>query len=225
MHWYYAIDGQQLGPVEEPEFERLVSIGVISSQTLVWRNGMSNWQPYGDVFVAAGAATHGGQSEPVAMPQRVPGVPVARVHYAGFWIRFAARLIDGIILGIAGLILRIPLFLMLGLRAAAGFNPMMMGPQMAGGLGLTILINTAIAVAYEVYFVSSRGATPGKMAMGIKIVMSNGSPVPPGVAAGRYFAQWISAMILLIGYLMAAFDYQKRALHDRICGTRLIHAR
>jgi uncharacterized RDD family membrane protein YckC len=42
---------------------------------------------------------------------------------------------------------------------------------------------------------------------------------------GRYFAQWISAIILAIGYIMAAFDDQKRALHDRICETRVIHVR
>ena len=43
-----------------------------------------------------------------------------------------------------------------------------------------------------------------------------------GWAFGRHFAKYLSAMILLIGYIMAAFDDQRRTLHDRICETRVV---
>jgi len=46
MDWYYAIDADRKGPVNEEEFQRLVDQGVITPQTLVWRQGFSNWQPY-----------------------------------------------------------------------------------------------------------------------------------------------------------------------------------
>jgi uncharacterized RDD family membrane protein YckC len=95
----------------------------------------------------------------------------------------------------------------------------------AGLLGLVQMLQLAIAVAYEAYFVSTRGGTLGKLALGLRIIRADGSPVPAGLAVGRYFAQWISAIILMIGYIMAAFDDQKRALHDRICETRVIHVR
>jgi uncharacterized RDD family membrane protein YckC len=62
------------------------------------------------------------------------------------------------------------------------------------------------------------------MAMGLKVVRADGSPVSIGLAFGRYFAKMLSGFILLIGYIMAAFDAQKRALHDMICDTRVIRA-
>jgi len=47
MNWYYAVGGAHKGPVADEEFQRLVQQGVITSQTLVWREGMANWQPHG----------------------------------------------------------------------------------------------------------------------------------------------------------------------------------
>jgi uncharacterized RDD family membrane protein YckC len=83
-------------------------------------------------------------------------------------------------------------------------------------------ISILIGLAYEVYFLTSKGATPGKMACGLKVVTAEGGPITTPRAVGRHFAQILSAIILFIGYIMAAFDEQKRALHDRICDTRVI---
>ncbi len=47
MEWYYAVGTDRKGPVSEEEFQRLVGQGVITSGTLVWREGMANWQPHG----------------------------------------------------------------------------------------------------------------------------------------------------------------------------------
>jgi uncharacterized RDD family membrane protein YckC len=60
------------------------------------------------------------------------------------------------------------------------------------------------------------------MACNIKVVMADGGKVSFARAIGRHFAKFISGMILGIGYIMAGFDDQKRALHDRICDTRVI---
>src|SRR5690349_18935663 len=54
MSWYYATAGQQTGPVNEDELQSLVQQGVVTSETLVWREGMANWQPYGE---SVGSAT------------------------------------------------------------------------------------------------------------------------------------------------------------------------
>ncbi len=56
MEWYYAVGEDRKGPVSEEEFQRLVQQGVITSQTLVWHEGMANWQP------------HGGGTPPPPMP-------------------------------------------------------------------------------------------------------------------------------------------------------------
>jgi uncharacterized RDD family membrane protein YckC len=60
------------------------------------------------------------------------------------------------------------------------------------------------------------------MAMGLKLVRSDGSGLSYGRIVGRYFSEWISGLIFCIGYIMVAFDEQKRGLHDRICDTRVI---
>jgi uncharacterized RDD family membrane protein YckC len=83
----------------------------------------------------------------------------------------------------------------------------------------------ALGTFYEVYFLSAHGATPGKMAMGLKVIRADGGALPPMLALARHFAEWVSAVIFLIGYMMAGFDQEKRALHDRICDTRVIHSR
>jgi hypothetical protein len=46
MDWYYAAGEERRGPFGEEEFHRLVQQGVVTSATLVWREGMENWQPY-----------------------------------------------------------------------------------------------------------------------------------------------------------------------------------
>jgi uncharacterized RDD family membrane protein YckC len=79
-----------------------------------------------------------------------------------------------------------------------------------------------IGITYETVLIGKYGATLGKMACKIKVVTAEGGRVSYLLAFGRYFAKILSAMILMIGYLMAAFDDEKRALHDRICNTRVI---
>src|SRR6185295_5274568 len=49
MNWFYADAGQQAGPIPDAELARLVSAGKITGDTLVWREGMANWQPYWDI--------------------------------------------------------------------------------------------------------------------------------------------------------------------------------
>ena len=71
-------------------------------------------------------------------------------------------------------------------------------------------------------FIGRYGATLGKMALGLRVVTSEGAPVTYARALGRYFAKLLSAFLCGIGYLLAAFDEQKRALHDRICDTRVV---
>jgi uncharacterized RDD family membrane protein YckC len=154
-----------------------------------------------------------------------PGV--VAFHYAGFWIRFVASLLDGIILAVVAGILSaffLPSFMP---REIIRGNPTpeesvaMLAP-MLGMMGVSILVNMLVACSYETFFVARLGATPGKMALGLKVVRPDGGPVSAGRAAGRYFSKLISSMILMIGYIMAGFDSQKRALHDMICDTRVI---
>jgi uncharacterized RDD family membrane protein YckC len=215
MKWYYSDAGRQVGPVEETDLNQLVTQGTVRADTLVWHEGLASWQPLGVIrgmHPAAAAA--------------------AGRHYGGFWIRFLARVIDGILLGIINAIVRLPLMLMFGigtmgmggLGRGSGAG-LILAPAIMGVLGLSMLIGLALGVAYEVYFLSAHGATPGKMALGLRVIRADGGAISPMLALGRHFAMWVSAFILMIGYIMAGFDPEKRALHDRICETRVIYSR
>ena len=82
-----------------------------------------------------------------------------------------------------------------------------------------------VGVAYGVFFIRRYSATPGKMALGLKLIRSDGSPLSVGRIIGRHFAEWLSNLTLLIGYIIAAFDDERRTLHDRVCDTRVIKAK
>lgn len=43
--WYYMAEGQQTGPVGLEEMRGLVEQGVVTPQTMVWREGMADWVP------------------------------------------------------------------------------------------------------------------------------------------------------------------------------------
>jgi len=91
----------------------------------------------------------------------------------------------------------------------------------AGGDGVAFTL--IMSMAYFVGFNGRFGATPGKMVLKLKIVRPDGEPISYGRAFGRYFAKMLSSLIFCIGYMMAGWDEQKRALHDRIADTRVIH--
>jgi uncharacterized RDD family membrane protein YckC len=61
------------------------------------------------------------------------------------------------------------------------------------------------------------------MAFGLKIVRENGARISTKLAIGRAFAWELSSMLCNLGYFFAAFDSEKRALHDMICKTRVIY--
>jgi uncharacterized RDD family membrane protein YckC len=133
--------------------------------------------------------------------------------YAGFWIRFGAQIVDYIILYIVNM----AIFL--------AFEMPFFGPPEPNALGLywlLVLLQYAIAIGYETVFIGKFGATPGKMACRIKVVNPDGSRVSYMKALGRVFGKFLSGVILCIGYLMVGFDDEKRALHDRVCNTRVI---
>ena len=130
------------------------------------------------------------------------GRVLSAVVYAGFWIRFAAYIIDAIILFIVGVVLAIA----------------------AGGTTGAVL-QFVVGIVYTVGFWTAQGATPGKMAVGIEITTVDGESIGFGRALLRYIGYFFSAIILLIGFLMIAFTRQKRGLHDYIAGTVVIKTR
>ena len=149
--------------------------------------------------------------KPVFLQRLREGVPVTApvMRYAGFWIRFLAKVIDIVVLWAVTFILTF--------AGMSSFNPM-------GGSAVANIGGFLFGLVYTIFFLGSYGATPGKMALGLKVVRSDGSKITYGRAFGRYWADILSSLTLSIGYIIAAFDEEKRALHDRICDTRVVKA-
>ncbi len=247
MEWYYEDKGQQAGPVSDDEFQNLVNAGTIQPSTLVWNSTMADWEEYGKVGgevitqkvpgaplkkCAECGNTFPEQEminyensmicatcKPVFIQKIKEGVSVgADMDYAGFWIRFGAKLIDGLIVGGIQMIIFLPIMFL--------FMPSMTKPgeEPSGMASIIILqlVQFIIPITYATWFVGKYGATPGKMACRIKIVMSDGNKVSYLRAFGRFFAELVSALTIYVGYIIAAFDGQKRTLHDHICNTRVV---
>lgn len=159
-----------------------------------------------------------------AAPQMaaIPAVPAQTHLYGGFWIRFVAAFIDGLIVNIVcwpivGILTSIGV---LGSHAAINANDPAGLMVLMGSLMATIPVTIGIGWLYEAFTTSSQlQATLGKRILGLKVTDENGRPIGFGRATARHFSKFISAMILFIGYIMAGFTDKKRALHDMIAGT------
>lgn len=144
-------------------------------------------------------------------------------HYGGFWMRVVARMIDTIVLYVAEIPIQL---LFIGRVLFPGSRPPADSATALISATLTLtLIRWVVQGAYEVLMLRYLGATVGKMAVGLKVVRTDGSGLGWGVAVGRFFMYIVSGIILGIGYIMAGFDDEKRALHDRVCDTRVIYKR
>lgn len=170
-----------------------------------------------DELVRLGDGLVCGRCKPLFVQKLREGVtPAGEMVYAGLWIRFGARIIDGMIIGAAGLVIMLVGWLIFGSPGTPSVT------RMIATAIFQNLLYMGFAVAYTTYFLGKSGATPGKMACGLRVVRSDGEKITYARAFGRFFADWLNSFTIGIGYLIAAFDEEKRALHDRICDTRVV---
>jgi len=139
-------------------------------------------------------------------------------RYAGFWIRLAAKIIDGMAVGFAAFLVVLPF------QFAFMANAQMQEPgTLIAYSAFSNLLQFGITAAYGTFFLGKFQATPGKMACGLKVVRPAGEELTYLRSFGRCLSELISYIIFAIGYIMAAFDSEKRTLHDRICDTRVVY--
>lgn len=122
------------------------------------------------------------------------------VFYGGFWERFGAALIDGILMTVIDYAIQL----------------LVDGPAY-------VLITLPLNWLYFALMESGEGqATLGKKALGLKVTAIDGGRISFGQATGRYFGKIISTMILFIGYLLMIWDDKKQTLHDKMAGTLVV---
>jgi uncharacterized RDD family membrane protein YckC len=157
--------------------------------------------------------------------------PSTRV-YAGFWLRFVAHLIDGLILGAVFFAMLVPVFFMTGLGAAIKSIDSTRPPDpvivatLVSSVALLAGGSLLIGWLYNAYFESSEWqGTVGKKVMNLIVTDLEGNHVTFARASGRFFAKIISGLIPLgIGYIMAGFTERRQALHDMIASCLVLRS-
>lgn len=255
--WFYS-DAQrtQHGPVTAADLAAMHTKGLLPAETLVWREGMSDWKPWREMIreVIAGdapgdaraealvkateAAPDDGAYRPYAIAEPSPYAPPqarvdeaqsvvsgGRVVYAGFWKRVAASFIDSFIATALSYMVQIPMMMIFGVGMAglgSGDDPFASATGIAM-IALIYVIAIGIPLLYFSWMHSSvNQASLGKMAVGIKVVRTDGQRITFWRAFGRYFAYMLGGFTLGIGYVMAAFTERKQALHDMISDTLVV---
>ena len=140
--------------------------------------------------------------------------PAASLPKAGFWIRLGASLLDIFILGGIGILTG--MLLGSGLEALTSLND----PSLEW---IVDRYRKVLMIAYFVFFTGYGGQTPGKMVFGLKVIRTDGTELGFRRAVLREIVgKFVSWLLLMIGYLMVAFDSRKQGLHDKIAKTYVI---
>lgn len=129
------------------------------------------------------------------------------VVYASFFQRFVAALVDGLLVGIV-----------------TGIISKLFG--MMGDIGTTLgsLVAMALSFLYYVYFISSKGQTIGKKAMGLRVQdeMTGQNLTVVSAILREVIGKAISGIVLLLGYLWMLWDPKKQTWHDKIAKSVVV---
>jgi uncharacterized RDD family membrane protein YckC len=127
---------------------------------------------------------------------------------AGFWARFAALFIDGIVIAIIPLIV-------IAIGAASNSS---------GLLAFGYILYFLGYIAYFVYFEGGpTGQTFGKRALGIRVVdFNNGGPIGYGRAFVRLIGRLISSFFCYLGYLWMLWDKEKECWQDKMANDVVV---
>ena len=135
----------------------------------------------------------------------------------GFGRRLVATLIDGVLLAAFTFIVAFAIgFVGIFVQMFNPYEPLPLAE-------LIILSGLVLSVIYYVGYWSKSGQTIGNTLLGIKVVTKDGSQLSGGKAFLRYIGYLVSAIVLSIGFLWAAFDRKRQGWHDKIAGTYVIY--
>ncbi|MBQ2560595.1 MAG: RDD family protein [Fibrobacter sp.] len=243
MKWFYIdtsiTDGdRRQGPYSLDEIKNFVRDGKITEETLVWHSGETNWKPWKD-FPEASEPPE--LTEEEILKQTIETLLSSKMQqkrYAGFFVRANAFIIDNLIISIFGAIF---LYLLsfagtIDLNAITELVNQYVDNPMSGefiskalelpGMSTFFTIFTIVQAVYFIVFHAVWGATPGKRLLHIHVETSNGERISWALSIFRFIASIVTQATLAfygLGYLIVLVEPQKRALHDFIARTRVVH--
>lgn len=251
MDWHYILNDETIGPVDENIIKGLLAEGKLNADSMVWNSSMTDWKklsetslnnligadealastlPVGSVrcsvcgkgfseseVIKIGALNSCAECKPVALKQfQENSQDTGDLRYAGFWIRVGSTIIDSLVL--------YPINM--GIGFMVGISAVQPQPDVAilgANWAIAQFLQIAVAFAYTTLLIWKYGGTLGLLALGLRVTNPDGTQISYPKSIGRYFAYILNGFTFGIGFLMVAFDEQKRALHDRICDTRVIY--
>jgi uncharacterized RDD family membrane protein YckC len=223
-------NAEVFGPYSVEEAREYLSAGRLSLSDFAQLPGTTEWIPLASVPGVRSAPPPPPPSSSAELPGTAPGsahqtsssaASTGAVGYAGFWIRFAAYVVDVIIL--------LPINLLLTYSPLASF--LWLGQKQvtsqADVVGVQIFACILECIIWWIYtsvlLSCPWQATLGMKACGLKITDEGGNRISFGRATGRYFAEWLSGCFTLgIGGLMIAWSSRKQGLHDLIARTLVV---
>jgi uncharacterized RDD family membrane protein YckC/Tfp pilus assembly major pilin PilA len=236
---WLQLHGKVCGPVSEAYARSALDKGSLPGQTHACIKGESAWQSLQDLLgvrtppaytddVAAGmsfsawdasAMDNGSLRSSPAMnayaklPENLPSV------YGGFWMRLAAMLVDVVIIWL--LLFAIMMAMLMTGAAGGAVDSRVLGQKLAP---YCVVLMFVLPWLYFALFESSaRQATPGKLALGLRVTDEDGRRIGFSRALGRNLGRFLSNLIVYVGYMMAGWTSRKQALHDLVAGTFVVN--
>ena len=243
MKWFYIdtsiTDGdRRQGPYTIDEIRNFVNEGKITDETLVWHSGETNWKAWKD-FPEASEPPEPTEEE--LLKQTIETLlqsKLNRKRYAGFFVRANAFVIDNIILSVIGAVIlyimssagSVDLNAVTEIARQISENPtsteLVSKALELPGMSTFFTIWSVVQAIYFIVFHAVWGATPGKRLLHIHVEMANGEKLSWAFSIFRFIASIVTQATLIfygLGYLIVLVEPQKRALHDFIARTRVVH--
>ena len=140
-----------------------------------------------------------------------PEIEVAQ-EYASFGRRLGAHLIDSVILNVIAFV--------------GGFVTGIAGGAVGGDPGgisiVAMIIGGVVPLVYFVWFWSKKGATPGKLAVGIQVIRRDGNLPTAGQSFVRALGYIVSSLFFCLGFLWMLWETEKRTWHDMMADTLVV---
>lgn len=122
------------------------------------------------------------------------------MRYAGFWLRAVAAVLDGLIVSV----------------------PVAVAYWSLKSFAAAYVVFAALLIYNQLYLPATTGQSLGKLLLRLTIVHQDGTPISLGTVLVRQMSRGISTLTMGFGFLIAAWDQRKLALHDRLAGTCVV---
>ncbi|GFZ90460.1 RDD family protein [Dyella caseinilytica] len=232
MEVWIGRQGERHGPYQEEQIKEWLRSGQLSREDLGWYDGLADWQPLSVLFPLEKPTPPPAPDMYAPPPPPQPSAGVAAFHYAGFWQRFGAWIIDIIVLMIPSMI---AMYLLGGMEAyrhlmeqvQAGSDMAEAFRQYGEATESSQIASLGMTFVYYVLFEASKfQATPGKLALRLRVTDLNGQRISIGRAAARNVVRvlgLIFGLIPIICYLAIAWTQRKQGLHDLMASTLVLN--